>query len=116
MNSSPRPVLPIRFDDPAIHALLKAMADRLGVTMNQMVQEMIARELPTYGLGLEADLADTLALLRSYRGQGRQEAWLDFAAAENEQDPIKARRADVADDPYGIARAFAAPAGDGVRG
>lgn len=45
-------------------------------------------------------------LLRSYRGQGRAEAWAAFADAESLPEPIAARRTTPEEDPFGVARAF----------
>jgi hypothetical protein len=79
--------------------------------MNQLAEQMIERELEVMALGIEDTLSATIELLRTYRGQGRAEAWDEFAEAEGLPEPVLARRVHrEPDDPYGVARAFEAGA------
>ncbi len=75
--------------------------------MNELAEGMIERQLDHLALGLEEDLAQTMRLLRDYRGGGSHAAWVAFAHAEGTlDDPIKAHKVED-HDPFGIAAAFA---------
>lgn len=90
--------------------MLGLLAERRGVSKNQLAEEMLERELQAAALLLEQDLTGTLELLRGYRREEHLErAIADFAHAEAyEQDPIKARMvpAPHTRDAYGVAEAF----------
>ena len=74
---------------------------------NERTREaMIARELGVLALDLESTLSRTIELLRSYRGEGRAEAWAAFADGEALHEPIAARRTQAEEDPFGVARTF----------
>jgi hypothetical protein len=101
----------LRFRDRRTHELLGLIADRFGVSKNQLAEEMLERELRAASLLLERDLTGTLALLRSYRTDERLQADIDaIARAEAyERDPLeshRARRPETA-DAYGIGAMFA---------
>lgn len=75
--------------------------------MNALIEEMVERELPREVSAIEAELSETLAALRRYRGSAEQ-TWAEFAAAEGQvEDPIKAQRIVSEPDPYGVNAAFA---------
>lgn len=105
--AAPRRSFSLRFENEDTHQLLRILAGRLGVSMNELAEDMIERQLDHLALGLEEDLAQTMRLLRQYRGQASHAAWAAFANAEGTvEDPIKARKVED-DDPFGIAAAFA---------
>lgn len=106
VHRSARSAFPLRFENERTRELLRVIAERQHLSMNQLAEEMIERELQVMALGLESSLSRTIALLRSYRGQGRAEAWAEFADAEALPEPIAARRARPEEDPFGVARAF----------
>ena len=94
--------------------MLGLVAERLGVSKNQLAEEMLERELGAASLLLEQDLTGTLELLRSYRTADRLQADIEAVAHAEayEQDPLRSRRAKTAGmaDAYGIGAMFAAPA------
>jgi hypothetical protein len=100
----------LRFRDPKTHEVLGVLAERYGVSKNQLAEELLRRELQAAALLLEADLSDTLELLRSYSLSDHLEQDIaDFAEGESFQaDPIKARMVETADerDPLGVLAAF----------
>jgi len=98
----------LRFENPETHRLLALVARRLGLSMNQLAEQMIATELGVASLGLQEDLVHTLGLLATYRSDPTAEA-AAFAHAEVVfEDPIRARRVGRDEDPLGVAAAFAA--------
>lgn len=111
MTVSDTPKFTLRFHKPANHRLLGLLAERNGVSKNQLAEEMLERELQAAALLLERDLTGTLALLRSYRAEEHLEQAIDeVARAEaHETDPIDTRIATTPSerDVYGIADAFA---------
>ena len=106
VHRSTRSAFPLRFGNERTRELLRVVAERQHLSMNQLAEEMIARELQVMALGLESSLSRTIELLRSYRGQGRAETWSEFADAEALPEPIAARRVRPEEDPFGVARAF----------
>jgi hypothetical protein len=101
-----RTAFPLRFENERTRDLLRVMAGQQHTSMNQLAEAMIERELRVLALGLESSLSTTIELLRSYRGEGRAEAWAAFADAESLPEPIAARRTRPEEDPFGVARAF----------
>lgn len=101
----------LRFRNRQTHELLGLLAERRGISKNQLVEEMLERELQAAALLLENDLTGTLEQLARYRREEHLEQVIaDFAAAEAEvEDPIRTRLADPSGggDAYGIAEAFA---------
>jgi hypothetical protein len=96
----------LRFENPETHHLLSLVSGRLGVSMNQLAQQMITTELEIASAGLQADLMHTLGMLASYRSDPEAEA-AAFAHAEvAEEDPIRARMVGGTEDPFGVTSAF----------
>lgn len=110
MSSAATPKFTLRFRNQKNHEILGLLADRYGVSKNQLAEEMLARELQAAALLLERDLTGTLALLRRYRrDEHLDQAIADFARAEAyEDDPIKTRMVEAprTHDVYGVAEAF----------
>ncbi len=110
MSVSDAPKFTLRFHRSANHRLLGLLAERYGVSKNQLAEEMLERELQAAALLLERDLTGTLALLRRYRADKHLEQAIDeVARAEaHEDDPIHTRIATTPSmrDVYGIADAF----------
>lgn len=67
-HRSPRSAFPLRFENERTRELLRVIAERQHLSMNQLAEEMIERELQVMALGLESSLSRTIELLRSYRG------------------------------------------------
>jgi len=110
-NRSSRSAFPVRFENERTRELLRAVALHQRVSMNQLAEQMIERELEVMALGIEGTLSRAIELLRSYRGLGRAEAWDEFAEAEGLPEPVPThRRLRETDDPYGVARVFEAGA------
>jgi len=87
------------------------VADQLGMSKNQLAEQLLERELAAAALSLEQDLAGTLALLRSYHRDTDVEQHIQ-AFAEGEafgEDPLRSRARDTAGfgrDLFGIADVF----------
>lgn len=100
----------LRFHNPKTHKVLGILADRYGVSKNQLAEEMLERELQAAALLLEVDLSDTLELLQGYSLREHLEQDIaDFAEGEaHEDDPFKARMVETRDeqDPLGVLEAF----------
>lgn len=111
MSATGPPKFTLRFRNRSNHEILGLLAERYGVTKNQLAEEMLARELQAAALLLEQDLTGTLALLRNYRREEHLSAAIqEFAQAEAyEEDPIKTRMVETprTHDAYGVAEAFA---------
>ncbi len=101
----------LRFHSPRTHEMLGVVAEELGVSMNQLAEQMLERELHAAALSLEHDLAGTLALLQSYNREADVESHIQ-AFAEGEahgDDPFRSRARDTVGlrrDVFGIADAF----------
>jgi hypothetical protein len=103
------PKFTLRFQREETHDLLRTVADRFGVSMNALAEEMLSRELQAIGLSIEQDLYGTLEQLQRYRGEGVQADLDAFARAEVvEEDPMRSRMATQAQatDAFGVAEAF----------
>lgn len=91
--------------------MLGVVAQELGVSMNQLAEQMLERELHAAALSLELDLAGTLGLLRSYNSDTDMERHIR-AFAEGEAhgaDPLRSRTGGTVGlrrDAFGIADAF----------
>jgi hypothetical protein len=100
----------LRFRNPETHAILGLVADRYGVSMNQLAEDMLERELRAAALVLELDLSETLDLVRGYsRAEHPERAIEEFAEAEGrERDPLNARVAEspATRDAHGVFEAF----------
>jgi len=103
-----RSSLKVRFDDEANFRLLRILSSRLGVSMNRLAEDMIAREAHVLAEGLELDMAATLADLHALRAPSAEIQAAEFASAEVEnEDPLRSRRiASRSEDPYGVVAAF----------
>jgi hypothetical protein len=100
----------LRFHNRTNHEILGLLAERYGVTKNQLAEEMLERELQAAALLLEEDLTGTLALLRNYRREEHLEGAVDAVAHAEayDDDPIKTRVATTvrSADAYGISASF----------
>jgi hypothetical protein len=100
----------LRFRNPKTHEVLGLVAERYGVSKNQLAEEMLERELQAAALILELDLSETLDLLRDYnRGERLDQAIEEIAEAEAyEEDPLKARMVEAQEsyDAHGVMEAF----------
>jgi len=110
MNTSTK--FTLRFHNSETHEMLGLVAERLGMSKNQLAEEMLERELRAASLVLEQDLVGTLKLLREYRSAERLHTDIEAVAhAEGyELDPLRSRRAEKAStaDAYGIGAMFVA--------
>jgi hypothetical protein len=110
MSSAGPPKFTLRFRNRSNHEILGLLAERYGVTKNQLAEELLERELQAAALLLEQDLSGTLALLKNYRrDEHLGQAIADFAQAEGEYaEPIDARMVAMPriQDAHGIADAF----------
>lgn len=110
MGDAAPPKFTLRFRNRSNHEVLGLLAERYGVTKNQLAEEMLERELHAAALLLEQDLTGTLALLRGYRRDEHLPAAIEaFAQAEAYgDDPIRTRMVDAprTRDAYGVADAF----------
>ena len=97
---------PVRFSNPSTHDRLRAVAEQLGTSMNHLVEDMIERELAALSLALESELEDTLRRLQQLRRADIEQSLVDWAEAEGQTDPIRARMKVGQDDPFGVAAAF----------
>ncbi|MGH2824091.1 MAG: hypothetical protein ACRDLY_13915 [Thermoleophilaceae bacterium] len=106
--STPSTKFTLRFRNPQTHEILGLVAERYGMSMNQLAEDMLERKLQAAALVLELDLTGTLDLLRGYSsGQHLERATEELAQAEgHEQDPLKARMAEPR-DVHGVFQAFA---------
>ncbi len=109
-HRQPRSAFPLRFESERTRELLRLVAEKQGMSMNRLAEELIEQELEVLALGLEVSLSRTVELLRAYRGQGRAQAWAAFAEAESLPEPAPTRRVRADADPFGVARAFAVEA------
>jgi hypothetical protein len=102
----------LRFHNSATHQMLGLVADRFGMSKNQLAEEMLERELQAASLLLEHDLVGTLELLRGYRIGDRLQADIQaIAQAEaHGQDPLEGHRSEhvAAADAFGVGAMFAA--------
>ena len=98
----------VRFGDNENYRLLRLIAERMGVSMNHLAEDMIARELHVLAEGMEMDLAETIALLRRFRDPGPEHQAAEFASAEVEyDDPLRSHHVATPEgDPYGVEAAF----------
>lgn len=104
------PKFTLRFHNPRTHEVLGLVAERRGVSKNQLAEEMLERELRAAALVLGLDLNDTLERLRGYNPSEHLDRAI-AAVAEGEaygDEPLKARRIDelAIADPHGVLDAF----------
>src|SRR3954465_11046145 len=91
----------LRFRNAKTHEVLGIVADRYGVSKNQLAEELLERELRAAALLLEVDISDTLQLLQDYSLSERAEQDItDFAEGEAYgDDPLRARMVEPEDAP-----------------
>jgi hypothetical protein len=102
--------LTVRLRSERTGELLGLVARRYGVSKNQLIEQLLERELEAAAMVLEQELSDTVERLRRYRPSGQQRAAIDAVAeAEgSEADPMRARRvAGAGRDAFGVLDAFA---------
>lgn len=88
---------------------LERAADALGVTIGELAEAAIERELTVVGAGLEGRLTRALERLGSYGPEELDRDIAAFARSEVEiEDPLQARRVE-APDAYGIGAIFGDP-------
>ena len=73
MGIAATPKFTLRFRNARTHEILGVVADKLGISKNQLAEQMLERELHAAALSLEQDLAGTLALLQSYNREEQVE-------------------------------------------
>ncbi len=112
MSNPDPPKFTLRFHKAGNHELLGLLAERYGMSKNQLAEDMLERELQAAALLFERDLTGTLKLLRNYRrGEHLMSAIDEIARAEaHESDPVLTTVATKRSpgDAYGIADVFAA--------
>ena len=102
--------LTVRLHDERTGELLGLVAKRYGVSKNQLIEQLLERELQAAAMVIEQDLSTTIEQLRRYRAAEHQKAAIDAVAqAEGAQpDPMQARRVTVpGTDAFGILDTFA---------
>jgi hypothetical protein len=98
------PKLTLRLHDDRLGEMLALVAARYGISKNQLIEQLLERELPAAAMVIEQDLTTTIVQLRRYRAAEHQAAAIDLVAGgEAGDDPMRARRADA----FGILEAFA---------
>ena len=101
----------LRFRSARTHEMLGLVAAGLGMSKNQLAEQMLERELEAAALSLEQDLAGSLALVRSYNRDADLEGHVQ-AFAEGEafgDDPVRSTAKDTVpfgQDALGIAEVF----------
>lgn len=99
----------LRFKNPETHELLRLVAQSLGMSMNDVAEDFLARELRIAALGLEEQLATVLERLQTYRAADLKRDIAAFAEAEvSQEDPLRARHVESSEtpDPLGVVAAF----------
>lgn len=85
---------------------LERAAEALGVSMDELAEAAIERELAALGAGLEGKLARSLRRLKPFDSADLERDVRAFARSEVEvEDPLQARRVESS-DPYGIGALF----------
>jgi hypothetical protein len=111
MGITAAPKFTLRFRNRRTHEILGLLAERFGISKNQLAEEMLERELQAAALLLERDLTGTIELLRRYRkDEHLQSAIAEVARAEAHEDdplPTKMLTSTRTLDVYGVADAFA---------
>lgn len=99
---------PLTFHDETVFPVLETVAEAREISVNRLIERLIARGLAVEAREVEADLTETLTLLRDY-SRPLEEDLEAFAQAEGQlsEDPIQAERVDLSADPLGIKSLFA---------
>lgn len=85
------PAFPLRFKDPDTKEMLRIVATQLGVPMNEIAERAIRREVILLGAGIEKQLTEIVAALRSYNPERDIDAYMDDVAdGEGLPDPLQA--------------------------
>jgi hypothetical protein len=111
MGIAAAPKFTLRFRNTRTHEILGLLAERFGISKNQLAEEMLERELQAAALLLERDLTGTLELLRRYNREEQVEGYIQ-AFAEGEaygDDPLRTRFRETPgfeQDVFGIAGVF----------
>lgn len=81
---------PLRFKDDETKEMLRLVSEQLGISMTEIAEAAIRKELILLGAGIERQLSEVVAALREYNPQTDVEAHID-AAAEGEAlpDPLQ---------------------------
>ena len=101
-----RPALTLHFRNLETLRNLERAAAALGVSMDELAEAAIERELAAVGAGLEGKLARSLERLKSYGAADLDRDIRAFARSEVEvEDPLQVRRVESS-DAYGIGALF----------
>jgi|SRR6185369_1640601 len=104
-----RTALTLHFHSEETLGNLERAAKTLGVSMDDLAEVAIERELAAVGAGLEGRLTRALERLRSYGPADLDRDIRAFAQSEVEiEDPLQARRIE-SPDAYGIGALFGDP-------
>jgi hypothetical protein len=104
-----RTALTLHFHSEETLGNLERTAKTLGVSMDDLAEVAIERELAAVGAGLEGRLTRVLERLKSYNPADLDRDIRAFAQSEVEiEDPLQARRIESA-DAYGIGALFGDP-------
>jgi hypothetical protein len=88
-----RSALTLHFHNDETLRNLERAAEALGVSMDELAEVAIERELAAVGAGLEGRLSRALERLKSYSPADLDRDIQDFAQSEVEiEDPLQARR------------------------
>ena len=101
--------LTLRLRDARTNELLGLIAEHHGVSKNQLIEQLLERDLEAAAMVIKHDLAGTIEQLRRYRTAEHQARAIDLVAAGEADvpDPLKARRVSAAPDAFGVLDAFA---------
>ncbi len=100
--------LTLRLHDELLSELLTVVAKHYGVAKNQLIEQLLERDLRAAAMVIEQDLLSTIELLHRYRASDQQTATIDLVVAGEgaERDPMQARRVTAGEDTFGILGAF----------
>jgi hypothetical protein len=104
-----RAALTLHFHNDGTLRNLERAAEALGVSVDDLAEVAIERELAAVGAGLEGRLIRALERLKSYSPAGLDQDIRIFAKSEVEiEDPLQARHIE-SPDAYGIGALFGDP-------
>ena len=103
-----RAALTLHFHNDETLRNLERAAEALGVSMDDLAEVAIERELAAVGAGLEGRLSRALERLKSYSPADLDQDIRDFAKSEVEIEDPQARRIE-SQDAYGIGALFGDP-------
>jgi hypothetical protein len=101
--------LTLRLHDERLSELLGLVAKRYGSSKNQLIEQLLERDLQAAAMVIEQDLSSTIEQLRRYRASDDQAAAIALVAAGEAvvPDPMRARRVTAGEDAFGVLDAFA---------